>query len=59
MAGLIAGFGIFQKLPEHVGKSGYGAGGEAIGLTGKRRKGVISSENITRAVDEIEVVSGF
>ena len=50
-------FHVFQQLPQHVAVAGDGAGRQAVGFAGQRRQGVIGTEEITRSVDQVEMIA--
>ena len=49
---------LLQHLPHHVGEAGDGADGQAVGLAGERRQGVVGAEDEARAVDQVQVAAG-
>ena len=50
---------VLQQLPQHVAVTRHRAGGQAIGLAGQRRQGVIGPEQIARTVHQIEMIALF
>src|SRR5690606_33394782 len=50
---------ILQQLPQHVAEAGHGPYRQAIRLAGQRWQGMIGTENITRAVNEKEMIAFF
>ena len=53
------GLHVFQQLPQHVAVARYRASGQAIRLAREWRQGMIGSEEITRAIDQVEMIPLF
>ena len=59
VGGLLAGVGLLQELPQHVAEALDRADGKPVRLARQGRERVIGAENIPRAIDQIEMVSGL
>ena len=57
MTGLFTVLAVFQQFPQHVAITGDRAGRQTVGFAAERGQRVIGAKEITRAIDQIEMIA--